>query len=261
MSDSVSTSEEMNKHKSRLLYRELHNSVGVDRWLHNDGSMCCWLDTEPFVGPIYSFPVRQDLDRWIVRGIFCSLHCTKRYIIDNCLMNNSIFTLFSLMCNQVYKVGGEITPAPPFQLLKKFCTDSVVGMNISEFRDCGPSSRIIRIVHPPVYPFMFDTAHVCEQRLEKQSSISDEFRLLDPLALSTRDLKIYNNKSDNSGIVNIQEEDKKMESKQLGKFFPVKPVVESSESKDVLFTDDESAESSDYEDEENLLETENIDLP
>jgi len=133
-------------------------------WNENVDRTCCWLDTEPFDGPIYSFPIRKEHDRWTVRGIFCSLHCVKRYIIENSFMNTSVFTLFSLMCVQLYGVKGEVVPAPPYQILQKFSISGQKALSLQEFRSVGPDQKSITVVEPPVYPFRFPDSYVCEEQ-------------------------------------------------------------------------------------------------
>lgn len=132
-------------------------------WSANTGGLCCWLDTEVFDGPIFSYPVRKDQNTWVVRGVFCSLHCAKRYIIDNCFVNTTVFTLFSLMCIKVYGITDEIVAAPSMELLKKFSTGSH-GLTIHEFRSKAPAHHVYRITAPPLFPFKFPVSFVtCEQ--------------------------------------------------------------------------------------------------
>jgi hypothetical protein len=149
---------------SRFVYE--CGEVANDFWKANKRGLCCWLDVAEFEGPVYSFPIRKEHNKWIMRGVFCSLHCVKRYIIENCFMNTSVFTLFSLMCVQVYNVECEVVPAPQVHLLKQFCIDPDVGLTIQQFREFGPSRKSIRIVDPPIYPFKFPKTYVCEQNIE-----------------------------------------------------------------------------------------------
>lgn len=155
--------------KSRFVYE--CDIVPSDFWKDNKNKLCCWLDGEEFKGSIYSYPVRKEHNKWIVRGVFCSLHCVKRYIVDNCFMNTSVYTLFSLMCIQIYGVQGDIVPAPQYQLLKKFCVYPDRGMTVTQFRNVGPEKRSIRLVHPPIYPFKFPTTYICEQNIEMEQKV------------------------------------------------------------------------------------------
>jgi len=135
------------------------SQVSSDFWKENTQRKCCWLDTEVFDGPIYSYPIRKDVSHWTVRGIFCSLHCAKRYIMENCFQRTGIFTLFSLMCQQIYDISHDIKPAPPFQLLSKFAIDSTQSLSLNDFRAAGPAQTTIRLVFPPLYyyPFQFES--------------------------------------------------------------------------------------------------------
>jgi hypothetical protein len=80
-------------------------------WNNPHHGLACMNDTEPFVGPIYSYPIPTDNGKWVVNGVFYSLACTKRYILDN-IKQFDCFTLFTRMCHVVYKHPGNITPAP-----------------------------------------------------------------------------------------------------------------------------------------------------
>lgn len=152
--------------QSRMVF-ECEN-VSPDFWDTNVHNVCCWLDCEPFDGPIYSYPIRKEHDKWTVRGIFCSLHCVKRFIIDLNFQNNSLLTDFSLMCLQIYGIEDEIVPAPQYQMLQKFSIPGNKSLTLKEFRAAGPQNRAIRIVYPPIYPFQFPKAFICEQNTKDE---------------------------------------------------------------------------------------------
>ena len=140
-------------------------------WSANTDGLCCWLDTEVFDGPIFSYPVRKDQNTWVVRGVFCSLHCAKRYIIDNCFVNTTVFTLFSLMCIKVYGITDEIVAAPSMELLKKF-SSGPHGLTIPEFRAKAPAHHVYRITAPPLFPFKFPVSFVTCEQLDTPESAS-----------------------------------------------------------------------------------------
>ena len=144
----------------RLVY-DSHN-VAPAFWSANTQGLCCWLDTEPFDGPVFSYPIRKELNTWVVRGVFCSLHCVKRYIIDNCFVNTTVFTLFSLMCVKVYGITDEIVAAPSMELLAKF-SSGPVGLTITQFRAKGPARHTYRITLPPLFPFKFPELFVTSE--------------------------------------------------------------------------------------------------
>lgn len=131
-----------------------NNDIKCDFWESNTRKLCCWVDTEPFDGPIFSYPVKRDGDTWIVKGVFCSLQCTKRYIIDTTFINTDMYALFTLMCMKVYNIYDSIIPAPKPYLLKKFNVFSNSSMNISEFRN-QTLRGVTEVIQPPVIPFHY----------------------------------------------------------------------------------------------------------
>ena len=149
---------------SRFVYEQ--EDVEDDFWRNPDHGLSCWHDTEPFVGPVFSYPIRKENDTWIVRGVFCSLHCAKRYIVENCFVNTNTYTLFALMCAKIYGCRDEVVAAPQRELLAKFSTKR--GMTIDELRAAGPTSMAIQLVMPPIFPFKFPKAFVCKEDKNKQ---------------------------------------------------------------------------------------------
>lgn len=138
-------------------------------WKKNTKRICCWLDTEPFEGCIYSYPTRKENNKWIVKGVFCSLSCVKRYIVNNCFMNSTIFSLFSLMCIEVYGIS-QVKTAPDVTLLRKFCVQDQRGLTIKEFRD----NCTIQLINPPVYPFLFETMTISKNEINHKKKLSIE---------------------------------------------------------------------------------------
>ena len=143
------------------LIHELEN-LSSDFWRENTYNLCCMHDTEMFKGAIYSYPIRKDNDTWYVKGIFCSLECTKKYIIQNCFLNSSTFTLFSLMCKSVYNITTEVYPAPPQEMLKKFFPWKG-GLTLEEFRLYGKNKTVLNIVQPPLFPFIFEAQYISSE--------------------------------------------------------------------------------------------------
>ena len=135
-------------------------------WLDNSRGLCCWHDTMPFTGPVYSYPTRKEPNTWVMQGVFCSLQCVKRYLLDNCFTNTNVFTLFSAMCVSVYGVTNNLVPAPHRQLLDKFCLDPAQALTIEQFRQKGLEGRMLNIIQPPVYPFQLQPDHVYQQSVE-----------------------------------------------------------------------------------------------
>ncbi len=102
-------------------------------WDNPHHGLACMNDTEPFIGPVYSYPIRTDNGKWVVNGVFCSLACTKRCILDN-IKQFDCFTLFTHMCHVVYQQPGNISPAPNRYQLTKFAGKGN-GLSIQEYRN------------------------------------------------------------------------------------------------------------------------------
>ncbi len=130
------------------------------KWTGVSGGCCCMHDTEPFEGPVYAYPVRRELGIWYVRGIFCSLECTKRYILDHFPLGSNLINLFSLMCHLVYHQKIQILPAPSQCTLRKFSSS---GLTVTEFR-----KSFIETVQPPVYPFLVDLVEYAPEKATVQ---------------------------------------------------------------------------------------------
>jgi hypothetical protein len=132
-------------------------------WASNSRGLCCWHDTEPFQGPVFSLPVSRQGLRWTVRGVFCSLHCAKRFLVDDsAFTNTSLFTLFSVMCKSVYGIEENVIPAPQRTLLAKFAVEG--GISLTEFR--GKTKVLTKIVVPPIFPFEMQPVIVSSQTEE-----------------------------------------------------------------------------------------------
>ena len=128
------------------------------KWTGVSNGCCCLHDTEPFEGVVYSYPVRRELGIWYVRGIFCSLECTKRYLLDHFPLGSNLINLFSLMCHLVYHRKFQIPPAPSQGVLQKFSLSG--GLTITDFR-----KSFIETVQPPVYPFLVDLVEYVTEKV------------------------------------------------------------------------------------------------
>ncbi len=116
-------------------------------WNNPHHGLVCMNDTEPFIGPIYSYPIRTNNGKWLVNGVFCSLACTKRYLMDN-IKQFDCFTLFTHMCAVVYQHPGNIPPAPDRFQLTKF-TGPGKGISIQEYRSKLPTTSVC--ISPPFH--------------------------------------------------------------------------------------------------------------
>jgi hypothetical protein len=126
-------------------------ALPVNFWLNNVQQLCCMHDTEVFDGPIFAYPIRCDGNVWYVRGVFCSLECTKRYILENSVQYDTL-SLFAYMCHSVYQHTAKVDPAPSRYILKKFFPWEG-GLTIEEFRAGANKSDIVM---PPIFPFVND---------------------------------------------------------------------------------------------------------
>lgn len=170
----------------RLVYES--GQVDDDFWAtKNNGRLCCWHDTEPFDGYVYSYPVRKEGATWVVRGAFCGLSCAKRSMIDTCFGDTNIFTLFSSMCAQVYGITETIYAAPQRELLRKFCLDPGQGISLEQMRAIGSDKHRLDIVHPPIYPFKLSSGYVCENRSpDDESTHSMQYMRVDGISFPSR---------------------------------------------------------------------------
>lgn len=162
----------------KFIYYEYE--VKSDFWQSNVLNLACKHCTEPFTGQIFSYPVRYDssLRTWSVKGIFCSMECKKRFILDNVYMNSSIISLDTLMNKIVYKVHFEIIPAPPQDCLKKFCIDPTKGLSLIEFRKYGKERKAVQIAIPPLLPFEFQKTVVCVEDLTIPTKSNEDYAIL-----------------------------------------------------------------------------------
>lgn len=108
--------------------------------LYNDADHVyhCWNDTESFTGNRYGFPIeRLGYRSWVVRGIFCSLGCVKRFIMDNSSLHASSLLLFYKMAFEIYQVKDIHTPPSRF-CLNKFTPGGITIYNYRQlyYRQC-----------------------------------------------------------------------------------------------------------------------------
>ena len=107
-----------------------NKDIPEDFWSKERNHDGCMHDTEPFFGIPYSIPLTREDEKWTVYGQFCSLNCTKMYMV--CSKNNYNFSLFNIMCKSIYGIDENIKCAPESTVLKKFNFDG--GISIEEFR-------------------------------------------------------------------------------------------------------------------------------
>ena len=142
----------------------LRPDIKQDFWKSNTYNLCCQNDGDPFEGPVYSIPLHRKNLKWEVEGVFCSLNCAKRYLLDKQFEATQRLSLFSLMCHIVYNISHDIVPAPPVGLLKKY-SPPLLNINdnsdfplltMVEYRKATNShelSSYMKKLNPPLLPF------------------------------------------------------------------------------------------------------------
>ena len=141
--------------------------VPSEFWKSNTGSLACMHDTESFVGPVYSYPVKKNSAGWVVRGQFCSLNCAKAYMMER--DDSNLCSLFTLMCKEVYGIQSTVTAAPPACILQKY-TPLGDGVDIQTFRTMS-GKVLVQVLNKGVLPFQYDPTNlslskVCHQILQ-----------------------------------------------------------------------------------------------
>ena len=117
-------------------------------------SMCtsdwCWHCCHSFTGCVHYAPYATVNENSIsVYGNFCSLPCTKRYIMDQHMCMSAVqLMLLKRVARDVYGHTGYIKPAPPKVCLKVFGGD----MQIDTFRQGSADGTITNLVEPPFVP-------------------------------------------------------------------------------------------------------------
>lgn len=99
---------------------------------------------------------------WLVDGIFCSLECAKRYVLDHFPLGSNLLNLFGVMSRLVYGRPDHIIPAPSQRLLGKFSLSG--GLSIEEFR-----KSTTRAVRSPVYPFKLKLPEFLTEEVEEET--------------------------------------------------------------------------------------------
>lgn len=94
-------------------------------------TLVCWNDSEPFSGHIFGYPLKRICERsWVVRGVFCSIGCVQRYLLDRSMSHPLSLALFACMCTELYRVEEIYIPPSPL------CIDKYIpgGITIDSYR-------------------------------------------------------------------------------------------------------------------------------
>ena len=135
----VYQSRTINKHVDPMMWHDvtkLKRSEPLHCWLCH-GSITC--------GGVYSAPIeRTTTGMYVVFGVFDTLACTKRYLLNKRNTIPEALHLLSRMAQEIYGID-EIATAPSPELLYSMCPaveDAKFSMTHQEFKEaCGDSSK------------------------------------------------------------------------------------------------------------------------
>jgi hypothetical protein len=122
----------------------LHKHVDPNMWTSGAGlGFNCWTCNGAITGPIYSAPTERTLKgTYVVYGLFHSLACVKRYLVDKKTTMPQALHLLSMMAKELYHVD-TIAIAPSPELLMGRCPSVEHAMSREMYDNaCGDSSQI-----------------------------------------------------------------------------------------------------------------------
>jgi hypothetical protein len=123
-------------------------------WTSGTEDICCHHCTEQFEGPAFSYPIRREpTGKWVVRGVFCSPACSKRFVVGMGFASFKLLTLLEDMFSEVYQVSN-VRPAPDRLVLSKFTKG---GVSIGEFR----SMNVFKSSSEICPNFIFEAEFMC----------------------------------------------------------------------------------------------------
>jgi hypothetical protein len=133
-------------------YFELMRSfVCSDKWLYNT-DVCCWWCCHTFDTVPIGNPNRYDrkVEKFRVKGVFCSFSCLIAYRNDSCkkysLTNYLVKFMYSKLTG-TFLLDSNLTPSPPRSCLKMFGGD----LTIEEFRNAFRENKIYKMIEYPMF--------------------------------------------------------------------------------------------------------------
>lgn len=141
------------------------NNVPCEFWKDNQHRIPCWYDGHEFEGQIYSYPVSYHNTKWVVRGVFCSPHCMKKYVVVTRDIPFECFTLISLMMRMVYNWNGEVVPASDIEIIRN-PFDTKWFKQIKAWRKLPMENIVMRVLRPEIVPFQMSKTNVSSYPLE-----------------------------------------------------------------------------------------------
>ena len=125
--------------------------VCSDKWLYNT-DVCCWWCCHTFDTVPIGNPDRYDrnVEKFRVKGVFCSFSCLMAYRNDSCKQYSMTNYLVKFMYSKLtgtFLLDSNLTPAPPRSSLKMFGGD----LTIEEFRNAFRENKIYKMIEYPMF--------------------------------------------------------------------------------------------------------------
>ena len=143
--------------KHTFIHESKLNNVTSDFWTANTLNFPCQYGYHEFKGPIFSYPIEFKLNHtWVVRGIFCSPHCAKKYMSTHADVPTRCYTLFSLMMRMVYGWTGDVEPASDVDLLY----NPLDPMTLEKWLSLPKAHEHVTLTVPQLVPFKMENRNV-----------------------------------------------------------------------------------------------------
>lgn len=145
------------ENRKRGYFELLKDFIENDTWIHKT-NVCCWWCCNTFDTVPIGLPEKyiDSIDKFRVKGIFCSFSCMIAY------RNNEKGDIKDFLINFLYsKITGtpliniDLQPAPPRCSLKMFGGD----LSIDEFRNSFKEERIYKMIQYPMF--------ICKEYIEE----------------------------------------------------------------------------------------------
>ena len=148
------------------------SSVGPEFWRDNTIGAPCAYDHHSFSGPVFSYPISYHNHQWVVRKVFCSPHCMKKYATIRRDIPPRVFTLISLMMRMVYQWGGDVVPASDVEIIMNPLDPEWFGQ-IDKWRALPKEHVQMRLVLPMVIPFRMEKQNVASHVMRTHPAYTD----------------------------------------------------------------------------------------
>lgn len=141
--------QDSNKKKGyfEILYDFIHNKEWVQKT-----DVCCWWCCHQFDNVPLGLPIeyKKKINKFMVKGVFCSFSCMIAYKNDKKLVNNNylvnyLYTKLTSDYSIIHK-NNLLKPAPPRCSLKMFGGE----LSIDEFRNSSSENKIYKMIEYPM---------------------------------------------------------------------------------------------------------------